>query len=216
MNKTYIVKKVDLKGTPLEKIWDSIEELSIDNYLWENNGYEPITKAKLFYTDTNLHIFFKSYEEEISVTYFNMNEDVYKNSCVEFFVNPNPDKDDRYLNFEMNAAGTLLLGLGVNRHERKRFYIENFKEFFNIKSLVTEKNLANYEGNYWTVEYSIPLTFLEEIYGNLNMTSGHKMKANFYKCGDETRYPHYGCLNKLLNKEPDFHRPEYFGDLILD
>jgi hypothetical protein len=145
-----------------------------------------------------------------------MDDNVYKNSCVEFFVNPNSDKDDRYLNFEINAAGTLLLGLGVNRHGRKRFIIENFKELFNIKSSVTKENLADYKGDYWTVEYSIPFTFLEEIYGKLDMTSGHRLEANFYKCGDETKYPHYGCWNKLENKELDFHRSEYFGDLILE
>jgi len=216
MSRKYIVKKVDLAKTPLEKAWDSIEELSIDNYLWENNGYEPVTKAKLFYTDTHLHIFFKSYEKEIKVTYYNMNEDVYKNSCVEFFVNPNPEKDDRYFNFEMNAVGTLLLGLGVNRHGRKRFDIENFREFFNIRTSVTKENLADYNGDYWTVEYSIPFTFFEESFGKLNITPGYIMKANFYKCGDETKYPHYGCWNKLENKEPDFHRSEYFGDLIFE
>ena len=216
MNRKYIVEKVDLTKTPLEKVWDDIEELSIDNYLWVDNGYEPITKAKLFYTDTHLHIFFKSYEKEIKATYFNMNEDVYKDSCVEFFVNPKPDKDDRYFNFEMNVVGTLLLGLGISRHGRKRFDIENFRDFFNIKTSLTKENFADFKGDFWTVEYSIPFTFFEESFGKLNITSGYRMKANFYKCGDETKYPHYGCWNKLENKEPDFHRSEYFGDLILE
>ena len=90
MKKTYIVKKINLEQIPIDKAWNNIEEISIDKFLWENNGYTPITKAKLFYTSTHLHIFFKSFEKEIKVTYFNMGEDVYKDSCVEFFVNSSP------------------------------------------------------------------------------------------------------------------------------
>ena len=42
------------------------------------------------------------------------------------------------------------------------------------------------------------------------------MKGNFYKCGDDTKYPHFGCWNEVVWEEPDFHRPECFGDLILE
>jgi len=216
MKKTYTVKKINLVQTPIEKAWDSIEEINIDNFLWENNGYKPTTKAKLFYTDTHLHVSFKSYEKEIKVTYYNMNDSVYKDSCVEFFVNPDPTKDKRYFNFEMNSAGTLLLGLGVDRNGRKMLEFDDYRQFFNIKSSVTRENLNDYNGDYWTVEYSIPFTFFEEHFGKLNVVSGHRLEANFYKCGDSTRHAHYGCWNKLTNENPDFHRSEFFGNLILE
>ncbi|HOJ11246.1 MAG TPA: carbohydrate-binding family 9-like protein [Clostridiales bacterium] len=216
MKKTYTVKKIELNVTPIEKAWDSIEEINIDCFLWEDNGYKPKTMAKLFYTDTHFHILFKSFEKEIKVKYFNMDEDVYKDSCVEFFINPNPDKDDRYFNFEMNAAGTLLLGLGINRHGRKRFVIDNFREFFNIKTSVTKENLANYNGEFWTAQYSIPFTFLEEHFGKLNFKPGCRLEANLYKCGDETGFPHYGCWNPITIITPDFHRSEFFGNLVLE
>ena len=111
---------------------------------------------------------------------------------------------------------TLLLGLGLNRHGRKGFNINNFRDFFNIKSSVTRENLNDYNSSYWTVEYAIPFTFFEEYFGKINFTSDYRLEANFYKCGDETKYAHYGCWNKLENEIPDFHRSEFFGNLILE
>ena len=39
-------------------------------------------------------------------------------------------------------------------------------------------------------------------------------KANFYKCGDETLHPHFGCWNPVVAEEPNFHLPEFFGTLL--
>ena len=36
-------------------------------------------------------------------------------------------------------------------------------------------------------------------------------RANFYKCGDNTTKKHYLTWNPVKTKNPDFHRPEYFG-----
>jgi hypothetical protein len=51
---------------------------------------------------------------------------------------------------------------------------------------------------------------------NQDFSSGKRMKGNFQKCGDKTKFPHYGSWNRIDTPEPDFHRPEYFGDLILE
>ncbi|HEX9250722.1 MAG TPA: carbohydrate-binding family 9-like protein, partial [Ignavibacteriaceae bacterium] len=38
--------------------------------------------------------------------------------------------------------------------------------------------------------------------------------GNFYKCGDETEFKHYGMWSLIENSTPDFHLPEYFGKII--
>ena len=43
---------------------------------------------------------------------------------------------------------------------------------------------------------------------------GAAMRGNFYCC-DETLHPHFGSWNPIKAPEPDFHRPECFGRLIL-
>ncbi len=222
--KIYQIKKIDLNKNPLPYVWEGVPEINIDCFLWEDNDYKPETKAKLFYTDTHFHIFFKSYEDEITIKYFNMDEDVYKDSCVEFFIKPNPDKDNRYFNFEMNAIGTLLLGLGVDRHDRERIKLNNPFEVFGISTSVTKDTVDSYNNaiqsccnsKFWTVEYSIPFTFVEKYFGKLNIKSGYRLEGNFYKCGDETKYPHYGCWNPIKISSPDFHKSEFFGDLVLE
>lgn len=45
---------------------------------------------------------------------------VYKDSCLEFFINFYPNMLSRgYLNFEMNAFGTLLVEYGVDNFQRR-------------------------------------------------------------------------------------------------
>ena len=43
----------------------------------------------------------------------------------------------------------------------------------------------------------------------------HSLRANFYKCGDKTAHPHYLSWSPIHTEKPDFHRPEFFGELIL-
>lgn len=40
------------------------------------------------------------------------------------------------------------------------------------------------------------------------------MKANVYKCGDETDKPHYGLWSIVRSTKPDFHNPDCFGHMI--
>jgi hypothetical protein len=40
-----------------------------------------------------------------------------------------------------------------------------------------------------------------------------KIMGNFYKCADETISPHYLSWNPIDAPAPDFHRPEFFGEI---
>jgi hypothetical protein len=40
-----------------------------------------------------------------------------------------------------------------------------------------------------------------------------KIMGNFYKCADDTAFKHYLSWNPILTPNPDFHRPEFFGEL---
>ena len=42
---------------------------------------------------------------------------------------------------------------------------------------------------------------------------GKTFRANFYKCGDMLSVPHYVTWNPVGTPKPDYHRPEYFGEL---
>lgn len=216
MSRQYIIKKVECTEIEhMDSIWDSIEPIYVDIFPWDENGYTPKTEVRVFYTATHMYIQFRAYEREIEAIYTEMNDPVYMDSCVEFFINPIPDRDHRYLNFETNCLGTLNLGIGVSRYDRETID-ESYLPMFQIKSSVTPETIELYTGEFWILDYVIPLEFLNKFYDDVEFKSGRRMKGNFYKCGDETKYPHYGCWNKVIAREPDFHRPECFGDLILE
>lgn len=215
MNKAKVWKVCSIEDAEVNPgIWKEITPLIIENFPWDESGYKPRTEVRIFYTETKLHLQFKAYEQEIRAECLNMNDPVCTDSCVEFFFNPDPKHDERYMNFEINPIGTLLLGIGKDRHSRT-LVTDVSPEIFGIIPCVARESIKNYKGPLWSIEYSIPFTFIEQYYGKQDFQPGKKMKANFYKCGDKTRYPHFGCWNWIENPTPDFHRPEFFGDLIL-
>jgi|HigsolmetaAR203D_1030402.scaffolds.fasta_scaffold01951_3 hypothetical protein len=193
--------------------WDGVEPLEIDQYLWMDNGYEPETRVKVCCTDHGLHLLYRVYEERPTIRYTRMQEPVYKDSCVEFFLQPAPDADARYVNFELNAAGTLLLGLGADRNGRERITPDD-PDLFRIRAAVGLTDPVDAR-TYWQVEFSVPFSWLRSLFPAFVAKPEARMRANFYKCGDDTPLPHYGCWNRVTSDVPDFHRSGDFGELIL-
>lgn len=215
MKREYVVKKVDEECVHDENMWQDIPEIIIDCHLWPQNDYRPHTIVKMCYTDYGFYLQFRAFENQIRALYRNVNEPVYKDSCVEFFFNPEPQKSSRYINLEVNPLGAMLGGIGHNRNDRESIPDKLLGQF-NIKHSVTFDNLKNYKGPYWSVEYCIPVDFITVYFNNFKPEHGAKLNANFYKCGDDTALPHYACWNKVESFTPDFHRPQDMGVLMLE
>lgn len=192
-----------VKQTYSEAVWDSIVPVKIENYQWMDNGYEPNSYVKLFHDGKNIYLRFTSFEKEIIGRYKTMNDPVCDDSCVEFFFCPAGKKE--YINFETNVLGTLALGIGSKKENRH--LVEVNPAMFGIKPSV--KNPADYNGEFWTMEYKIPFSFIEEQFGSFDLKDG--FYANFYKCGEDARFPHYGLWSPVKSEEPDFHILENFG-----
>jgi hypothetical protein len=63
----------------------------------------------------------------------------------------------------------------------------------------------------WSVALLVPFDLIGVDPENLPPS----LKGNFYKCGDLTAHPHFLSWSPVLTKTPDFHRPEFFGELFL-
>ncbi|MEK3701835.1 MULTISPECIES: carbohydrate-binding family 9-like protein [unclassified Paenibacillus] len=193
--------------------WNEIGPLGVDYYLWLHNGYQPKVEVKLCFTDERLHIRFQVYEENPLIRCNSPGDPVYKDSCVEFFIQPLPDSDARYLNFELNAAGVLLLQLGEGREQRIPL-AQDSTELFQIKGdLHVNAGQTTGENTCWTLEFSIPFAWLQSLFPDFTVASGQILRGNFYKCGDETDMPHYGCWNRVDSASPNFHLSSCFGEL---
>ena len=182
--------------------WMSFPMLSVDLYRWAApQEYRPSTTARLVRCPDRLAVWMETDEQPLLARARHLNEDVFKDSCMEFFIQPDP-QDARYLNFEFNPLGTLLIGFGPDRASRVRLTVDPGR--FAIQS--------RYGADRWTLRWEIPDRFLQE----LGLTGpAPAFRGNFYKCGDETIHPHYGTWNPVVCPAPDFHRPEHFGGFVV-
>lgn len=208
----YEVMYINKTGNDNRTMWEEIPCLYINNYPWGRGWYKPITEVRMFYTEEHINLKFTSDDIHLKAIFENQNDTVCKDNCVEFFFNPNPKYDSRYINIEMNVIGAARIGIGTNRENRK--LLNPNLDIFKIKTTVNKNNISSYKKSNWSVEYCIPFCFIERLYGKVNIHSGSIIKGNFYKCGDDTKYPHFGCWNPIMSSYPDFHRPEFFGDIV--
>ena len=77
----------------------------VGHYLWLNNGYRPTVEARLCWTPRFLYVRFRVEEKRVLVRYTKFQDPVYKDSCVEFFIDAFPELGRGYVNFETNAMG---------------------------------------------------------------------------------------------------------------
>jgi hypothetical protein len=192
--------------------WNALPVAKICHYLWLDNGYRPRVEVRACYSLRSLYLFFRAFESRIKARLSRFQDPVYKDSCVELFINPFPEKPTGYINLEANALGTVLISVGPDRHRRTALAREDMEGFY-IASSINRPVEGIHGADFWTLEYRLPLRVFKKIYGE-NIVSGQTARANFYKCGDETEKPHYGAWSPVESDKPDFHRPEFFGRLL--
>lgn len=213
-DKEYHILKV--KGNEVEfddpNFWSEIPSLVISDYLWMSNNYEPKVEAKICCSDKDMFVYFNAYEKEITTKYTKINDPVYKDSCVEFFINLFPNKTNEYFNFEVNAIGTMYIGFGAIGN--RKILSEDEVNKIQISSTITNPVVGTYGKSNWEIYYKIPISIFEKYY-ELKFKAD-SAKGNLYKCGDETQFEHYGVWNKVVSEKPNFHLPNYFGNLVFE
>lgn len=198
----YIIKKTENKINCInDKAWENANIANIDTINWQGYGDVPKTYAKLLYSDYGIHVRLETDENPVLARFRNQNDAVCNDSCMELFIRFN-ENDPRYFNFEFNPFGTMYLALRTSRFDS--VHPTEDKKYFDVKSYVDDKK--------WVLQFTIPFEFINEKLG------GHtkKMYANIYKCGDETINPHYATYYPISTETPDYHRPEFFGEFILE
>lgn len=186
---------------------DSGNVADIAVYNW-GGEYRPVSKAILgFLPGEGFLLKIWSEEQNPRATFTGKNEGVCRDSCLEFFANFKPElTHSGYINFECNANGALLCCYGEDRYDRKTV-VEMGCEHPAAVPFRTE--------NTWGYTLLIPLKLIKDVYGNADFHTGSKIRGNFYKCGDDTDIPHYGSYTEIQWDHPDYHRPEFFADMMV-
>ena len=198
----YTIKKTDKKITDLfDAAWEQAELADVACKNWPEYTANPGMQARVLYSAYGLHVRLTTQEQPLLARETRQNGDIYKDSCMEFFFRPNPE-DPRYLNFEFNPFGSMYLGIRTGRYD-PAFPAED-KKYFEVVSDVTDKE--------WNLMFTVPFAFMEREFG----VCAKKFYGNFYKCGDEVLPKHYLTYYPIDLEAPDFHRPEFFGEFILE
>jgi hypothetical protein len=214
LKKEYSLKKLSNNLLDIDNVhaWQGIKAIKINDYLWMQNDYRPAVVVKACYSDEYIYVKFLVYEKRVRATYLNVGDPVYKDSCVEFFINLFPKETEEYFNIELNAIGTIKMGYGIKRN-RKYLTASDLSDMKVITSI--KQPVTGFHGSdYWKLYCAIPIKVLEKI--SKKIFNCDDAIGNFYKCGDETEFKHYGMWNLIDNPIPDFHIPEYFGKIIFD
>ena len=204
--KIYRVKRIDSGSEGWQK---DADKAAVDCFPWglqSKNDYRPETSAWLGTDGSSIFVYMETGENELRAETKGFGQ-THTDSCMEFFLSPDPANSPQYLNWEFNPVGGMYLSVGANRHDRVDIPDAGYRELFQVKTTTHDKG--------WSLEYQIPLSFLQKFFPLTELKPGHVMKGNFYKCGDKTSRPHYGCWSPINLPKPDFHCPGFFGEIIL-
>ncbi|WP_183559916.1 carbohydrate-binding family 9-like protein [Mucilaginibacter sp. SP1R1] len=182
------------------------QKQTISNLLWSDKGYFPEVSFSMAYTQSHILLKYFVQEQYTRAFYKNINDPVYNDSCVEFFIAMAGDKN--YYNLEFNSLGTALVGYGSGKHDRVDVPDDAIKK---IKSYSTMQLPTTDAGSFATWELTLKIPFEVFIHHPISSLKDEQCWVNFYKCGDELPEPHFLSWNNIVNHEPNFHLPEFFG-----
>lgn len=203
------------KATELEtfaRLLDATSEASgqgkIDTLNWpELFPYKPECGFRIGWCETGLGILYNVKGLDLRAAALEDNGPVWEDSCCEFFV-ADP-ADGTYYNFETNCIGTLLAAKRQSRENCTHYSAEVLSKVKRFSTLKHEAIDVNGKEFLWQLGIFVPFGLI----GCKN--APETLQANFYKCGDKTAHVHFLSWSPVKVEKPDFHRPEFFGKLIL-
>jgi hypothetical protein len=204
---TLQVHKIHIPSINLESLRFALSDLAwhkIGNAPWTDEfPYKPEVQFQIAYDSDHIFLHYKVQEEFVKATYIRANENVWEDSCVEFFISF--DNQQTYYNFEFNVLGTGLIGYGpAVKSERQRLsaaQIDAIDAYVQLKKINGKK--------VWEIALVIP----KSTFGDAIEFEGKTFHANFYKCGDGLPQPHFMAWNNIDLPNPNFHRPDFFGEI---
>jgi hypothetical protein len=203
----YIAGIETLSDEALIEALSATESHAIANVNWAEYPYKPSVDFHIAHSDKAIAIMFKVTEDHVKAVAMENNGRVWEDSCVEFFVRMADGQ--RYTNIEMNCAGTILVGKRLSKADAEHLSESEIATIRRITSLPHEQTDSRKAGQSWWAIEVIPY----EIFGYEQKPG--VLRANLYKCGDKCDQPHFLSWSPIPLPAPNFHCPEYFGEIVL-
>jgi hypothetical protein len=185
---------------------DKLQSHTIDITPWHMKKQVPKPTFSIAYGTDSIFLKYYVTERNLRVVHTRINDPVYKDSCVEFFMAFEHERS--YYNFEFNALGNALVGYGSGSKDRVLLPAQLIKK---IKTQMLATMLHEQEEGlvYWELTTIIP--FVLFTHHKITSLSGETCAANFNKCGDDLADPHFLTWNNIQTPSPDFHSRDFFG-----
>ncbi|NLI72235.1 MAG: hypothetical protein GX361_05830 [Bacteroidales bacterium] len=204
----------DLNRITIEKASVLLDEVGakdvIETINWPNQyPYKPETNFRIARSKDAIFIKYSVNGSMLKAVYTEDHSSVHEDSCVEFFCMP--EGAEKYTNFEFNCIGTCSASSRKGRSEDVvPFSAKEMKSIERYSSVGTEP-FQEKDGMFeWNLTVKIPMKLMGLDTENLP----EKIRANFYKCADDTKSIHFVSWAPIQIENPDFHRPEFFGELF--
>lgn len=205
----------DLDFLNTDAIFNRLESSGVRHSIGELNWkeqypYHPLTTFTIAHSARYIYVnFFVRCNYLRAVNYEN-NSPVYEDSCVIFYVQPFDSQD--YSRFEFNCIGTVKAVRQFGSGDSEIFTDEEIASISLLPSC-GRRPFREIEGLFtWDILVAVPLKLIGAEYNGCPL----KLKGNFFKCASGTSQPHFLSWSPVRSKEPDFLRPESFGDIILE
>lgn len=197
------MKEYTVKTVSSADCWDEITAERLEECAWSPNPAPGAQMQGIYLKDQGLIFRLRSFASPARAENWEPDSAVWEDSCLECFLSFD---GERYINLEVNANSALRASVGKERHGRT-LLLDTGCEMPQVSAVEGE--------NGWEVYFFIPNQTVRDLFG-IVPESGMNFFANFYSCGDETPAPHYAAWNRVETEQPDFHRPEYFGRLVIE
>ena len=197
------------------------EPQRLDCLNWPAWPYKPTVEFRIGLFEDGLRLEWKVEEQTVRALQGVPGGEVYEDSCVEFFFQPSAD-DPHYYNFEWNAIGNLCVSWRTGRFDPEPAPAAVYGLVRAEASCGVTPFAERPADGPWMLKVCIPAEALWQGLGDVagrpaaGALRGRRAKANFYKCGDGLTVPHFVTWAPVATEKPDYHRPEYFKDIIFE
>ena len=199
-------------------VWNAADTATVSSFHPRSSSHRPETHVRLLYDRNNLYGLFQVRDRYVRCRHLHYQDPVYRDACVEFFVQPRADKG--YFNFEMNCCGALLLryvedptrgpsGELAQSTPVPPDIAPGVKVRSSLKGPIEPEMI---EETVWSVSFVIPLGVLAHYAGALGDPAGQVWRGNFYKCAEDNSHPHWASWSPI-GPTLNFHQPNTFGIL---
>ena len=195
--------------------WREANTLSVDRFRAEGSSHTPETIARVLYVADALYVAFRVEDQYVRCVTTDYQGPVYRDACVEFFVEPKPGRG--YFNFEFNCGGTMLLrhitdprreGGDLAGYSNVPWQLASKIDVYHSMPPTVDPEIA--DPVTWLVQYRIPLDLFGPYVGPVANPIAQTWRGNFYKCAENNSHPHYASWSPIEGPL-NFHQPQFFG-----